>query len=228
MTTLFLSLSAVLANVFDLERVDRDLAIYDQTVFQMKSEFSQVPVDINNKNWVLQNLSHMVEVDQYMRNYTSTPYTQNYSVKEKAYFEAEFASRFESIDVDNTKELKKLLKVYRWFTISAFGMKADNEAWLLVQHADTNLKFQKSILKVLKELYPLSETNKSNYAYLYDRVKAIGEGQPQLYGTQGMCVGTGKWEPHEIEDSANVDKRRKEMEMVSMSVYKTGFKEICK
>jgi predicted GNAT family acetyltransferase len=26
-----------------------------------------------------------------------------------------------------------------------------------------------------------------------------------------MCVGTGKWEPHEIEDSANVDKRRKEM-----------------
>jgi hypothetical protein len=227
-TVLVLSLSAVCANAFDLNRVDKDLALYDQRVLEMKAEFSQRHADINDKSWVLQKLSHMVEVDQYMRNYTSTPYTQNYSEKEKTYFEAEFAPRFESIDVENTKELKKLLKVYRWFTISAFGLKADNEAWLLVQHADTNLKFQKSILKVLKQLYLLGETNKSNYAYLYDRVKAIGEGKLQLYGTQGKCVGPQKWEPHQIEDPENVDKRRKEMGMVSMSVYKTWFKDICK
>lgn len=221
------SLSAVCAIASDFEKVDQDLAVYDQRVLEMKIEFSHIPADINNKNWVLEKLSHMVEVDQYMRNYTSTPYTQNYSEKEKAYFETEFAWRFESVDVENTIELKKLLKVYRWFTISAFGLKGDNDAWLLVQHADKDLKFQKSILKILKQLYPLGETNKSNYAYLYDRVK-VGEGKLQLYGTQGMCVGPQKWEPREIEDPANVDTRRKEMGMVKMSVYKTWFKDICK
>ena len=107
----------------------------------------------------------MVEVEQYMRNYTSTPYTQNYSEKEKEYFKAQFLPRFEFIDIENTKELKKLLKIYKWFTISAFGLKADNEAWLLVQHADTNLNFQKSILKLLV---------KENNSYMELKESALG------------------------------------------------------
>ena len=76
-------------------------------------------------------------------------------------------------------------------------------------------------------MYPLGETNKSNYAYLYDRLK-VAEGKLQLYGTQGKCVCPQKWEPFEIEDFINVDKRRNEMGMVLISVYKTWFKDICK
>ena len=123
-----LNLSAVSADDSNFKKVDQDLEVYDQNVHEMKVEFSHIPADINDKSWVLQKLSHMVKVDQYMRKYVSTPYTQNYTEKEKAYFKDKFAPRFESIDVENTKELKKLLEVYKWFTISAFGLKADNEA----------------------------------------------------------------------------------------------------
>ncbi len=194
----------------------------------MEFEFSKQPQDISSKSWVRSSLSHMVNVDQFMRKFSSTPFDNNYSQEENDIFQKWYLKKFEDIDKKNTSKLKTLLSKYRWFKISEFGEQADKDAWLLVQHADLDLKFQKQILIILTELYPISETNKSNYAYLYDRVKSIGEGKPQRYGTQGRCVGPGKWEPHEIENPSEVDKRRFEMGMVSMKEYKSWFIIICK
>lgn len=210
------------------ERAEHDLTKYDEEIEKMRQDFSKVPSDIENKDWVKSKLSHMVKMDQYMRNYLNIPYNNGYSEEEQKYFQNRFMHRFTLLDKENTSELKKLLKKYEWFNISDFDEQADKDAWLLVQHADLDLAFQKEVLLILTKLYPQNETNKSNYAYLYDRVKAIGEKKPQRYGTQGMCVGPGKWEPHTIEDASNVDKRRKEMGLVSMQKYKSWFKDICK
>ena len=102
----------------------------------------------------------------------------------------------------------------------------------IVQHADNNPAFQKSVLKILGYLWRVKETNAANYAYLYDRVQAsfsdIGQQKPQRYGTQGKCIGPGKWRPIAIEDAENVDIRRAEVGLPSLESYIEGFKDICK
>jgi hypothetical protein len=210
------------------KKIDVYFAEYDRVVSLMEKEFSKNIVAIKSNDWVKLKLSHMVKVDQYMRKFPNLLPDNGTSKSEKKYFKSQYLIRFTAIDKGNTKELKKLLKVYNWFKISEFGEQVDKNAWLLVQHADQDLRFQKNILKTLTSLYKIGETDKSNYAYLYDRVKSIGEGLPQKYGTQGKCIGVETWQPYKILNPINVDKRRKEMGMVSMAVYKIWFKDICK
>jgi hypothetical protein len=209
-----------------VKRVVADLKQYEAHVAELNKDFAEIPANPRDREWVKKKLKHMFDVDQYMRKYWEIPYQHKYSDKEKKYFQEKFYGKGESLDSENTAELKKLLEIHHWFTISEFGLQADNNAWLLVQHADLDLDFQKKVLKILTDLYPKNETNRSNYAYLYDRV-AVADKRPQRYGTQGRCVGPGKWEPHEIEDQANVDARRKEMGLMSMSDYMAGFKDLC-
>jgi hypothetical protein len=222
------SCSSINPGTNDHSRVLKDLAVYDKTIQEMRDKFNKGPSNINDKAWVKLKIDHMVEMDQFMRKFTGTPHKNGYTEEEQKYFQEKFMPKFSLLDKENTAEMKKLLSVHDWFKISDFGERTDKRAWLLVQHADLDLSFQKEVLAVLTKLYQKGETNKSNYAYLYDRVKAIGEKTPQRYGTQGQCVGPGKWEPHEIEDSKNVDNRRKKMGMVSMKEYKSWFKNICK
>ncbi len=101
----------------------------------------------------------------------------------------------------------------------------------MVQHADKDIEFQKSVLKILENLFPLGETNPGNYAYLYDRVATVpldpSKRILQRYGTQGQCVGPGKWEPFPIEEPNKVDERRRAVGLITMEEYKKMFEEIC-
>ncbi|MNL37149.1 hypothetical protein D3C87_1592760 [compost metagenome] len=136
------------------------------------------------------------------------------------------------IDFENTEDLKPLLQIYSWFTISEFGRKTDINAWLLVQHADHDPDFQKSVLPTLEKLYPLKETRADNYAYLFDRVAASwndpSKRKLQRYGTQGMCVGPGTWAPLPVEDEVNLDKRRASVGLGPEADYIAIFKDKCK
>lgn len=213
-------------------RVLRDLKIYDDYIAERRGEFTKIPGDINNKEWVKKKLALMVESDQYTRSYLDTPFDFNYSVEEKKKFEFEFSTRFEALDKSNTANMKMLVEKYDWFTISEFGKKADGEAWLLVQHADLDHDFQKEVLKILGKLWKVGETNSRNYAYLFDRVAASFSDPtkrvPQRYGTQGMCVGPSKWEPIEMEEPSKVNERRKEVGLEPIEDYIERFKDICK
>ncbi|MBI4404454.1 MAG: hypothetical protein HY537_09850 [Deltaproteobacteria bacterium] len=231
LATLILVLSLCGARLLwcsDCPKVDRDIKTYDEKIHAITMEFTQKPANPVDKDWVKAKLSFMVAVDQYTRRYLQVPFQHAYTDKENMEFQKQFSNRMTSMDARNTADLKDLLKKYEWFTISVFGSQADNDAWLLVQHADQDRPFQKRILNVLEGLYKIGHTKPSNYAYLYDRV-ARGENppRPQRYGTQGRCVGPGKWEPHEIEDAANVDKRRAKVGLGTMEEYKAMFKDIC-
>jgi len=212
-------------------KVDADIAIYDQKIAQMKSNFSKMPSDPSSKRWVQKKLQFMFDIDQYMRSYSQIPFEHNYSADETTYFWSQFIGRFNAIDRDDTDDLKGLVKVYDWFRISVFGIKADNQAWLIVQHADLDVAFQKSVLAILEKMYPIGETRPANYAYLYDRVAAswqdLTKRTLQRYGTQGQCTGPGKWEPIPIEDADQVDVRRAKMGMSTMAEYQSEFKDLC-
>ncbi len=134
---------------------------------------------------------------------------------------------YENVDRANTARLKELIKTHGWFTISKFGREADRTAWLLVQHADHDVAFQKEILGILAGLYPKGETDPHNYAYLWDRV-AANTGARQRFGTQGKCTGRGKWEPFEVEDPAGLDARRKSVGLPAMRVYTRQVRRLCR
>ncbi len=122
----------------------------------------------------------------------------------------------ESIDKNNTLFLKKIIKKYGWPTISMVGQQASDAAWLLVQHADHDTKFQEYCLNLIKTI-PKKEINQSHIAYLEDRV-LVAKGLPQKYGTQFFGIGKDL-KPRQIEDKKNVDKRRAKMNLSKFAEY---------
>lgn len=214
-------------------RVDLALKAYDERVAELDAAFALRPADPKDKGWLKAKLAHMVEVDQYMRRYADTPRTGGYNKDETADFNKRFiGERWTALDRRNTEELKKLLKLRRWFTIGEFGKAADDAAWLLVQHADHDPAFQKSTLKILDGLWAKGETDPGHYAYLWDRVAASFHDPSKRrllrYGTQGGCAGPGKWEPLPVEKPALLDKRRASVGLGPESEYVKNFTSACR
>lgn len=136
---------------------------------------------------------------------------------------AEYRAEFEKIsarmakaDADNTAWLKGVVEEHGWPTYSLVGKEAAGAAWLLVQHADADPKFQRKCLDLMAKL-PEGEVSKSNVAYLTDRV-LLAEGKKQLYGTQ-FTTTDGKLAPRPIEGEANVDARRAAIGLPPLAEY---------
>jgi hypothetical protein len=125
--------------------------------------------------------------------------------------------RVEDIDRQNVAWMKEVVEDKGWPGRSLVGKSGAHDAWLLVQHADEDKPFQKKCLKLMAAMLPNGEVDKTDYAYLVDRV-LVGEGKKQLYGTQTKLV-KGDCIPDPVEDEANLDKRRKEMGMMPMAKY---------
>lgn len=125
--------------------------------------------------------------------------------------------RMMTIDCDDTEWLKIQLAEIGWFDIPTYGKEADDNAWLLVQHADRDRPFQRRMLDYLQAL-PAGRTASKNLAYLADRL-ASGEGKPQRYGTQGTCQPDGSWKSSESEDPAHLDERRASVGMAPIAEH---------
>jgi hypothetical protein len=123
-------------------------------------------------------------------------------------------------DQANTAWLKADLKAHGWPKVSEAGKDADRAAWLLVQHADRDVAFQREVLTQLERLLPAKDTAPASYAYLYDRV-AVAEKRPQRYATQGRCSAAKAWEPEPVEDLANIDKVRASVGLEPLAAYRT-------
>jgi hypothetical protein len=128
-----------------------------------------------------------------------------------------------SIDQKNTARMKEIINDIGWPTISKVGKLASYKAWLLVQHADHDPKFQAECLELLKNTEP-SDVDVRNIAYLEDRVR-VNTGRPILYGTQFYNDGNGNFGPREIEDIENLDKRREQMGLESFEEYENNMNE---
>ena len=228
------SISAIqqIAASLKMDKPVKVLKDYDAEVNRRIEEFQKMPSAPKEKSWVKLKLAHMFDIDQYMRNLFMKVSDEGFTEGEKSFFQQGYARRFYMMDWQNTQDLKGLIKIHGWFKISEWGKEADRHAWLLVQHADNKPDFQKEVLNLLSKLYKDKETDPANYAYLYDRVassfKDPSQRKPQRFGTQGSCVGPGKWEPLPIEDATNVDRRRAEVGLAPLQEDISGFKDICR
>lgn len=128
-----------------------------------------------------------------------------------------------SIDKQNTERLKDIIREIGWPTISLVGRETAMQAWLLAQHADHDPEFQAHCLELMRKC-PDGEVEKSNIAYLEDRIR-IKQGKSQLYGTQFQKNSDGKLEALPIEDPEGLEKRRLQMEMESFQANQKRIQE---
>lgn len=97
------------------------------------------------------------------------------------------------------------------------GKESSNNYWMLVQHSDFDVPFQKRMLELMKHKVDKKDASGQNYAYLIDRIN-INEGKKQIYGTQVLMGESGtKLKP--CIDTLNLDKRRRSVGLESILNY---------
>ena len=136
----------------------------------------------------------------------------------------EDVARIDSVDQIHTARMKTLVDAHGWPGTDLVGPEGANAAFLLVQHADHDLAFQKRCLTLLREAFANEQAPGRQVALLTDRVR-VAEGQPQLYGTQAQ-LQNGEIVFQPIEDSLQVNARRAEMGLMPIEEYEQRMREM--
>ncbi|GAB3461810.1 hypothetical protein GCM10027321_22750 [Massilia terrae] len=75
------------------------------------------------------------------------------------------ATKLRAIQHLNKARLQAILRARGWPRLSAVGDDAAQGAWLIVQHADDDLPWQREALAMMEALIPSKEVRKSDIAY---------------------------------------------------------------
>lgn len=129
----------------------------------------------------------------------------------------------EKIDQEHLPRLKAIVEKLGWPGFRTVGAEGADKMWLLVQHCDGEIEFQKTCLQLLKDSVAKGDAPKRHLAYLMDRV-LVNEGKPQIYGTQVQLV-EGKALPRSVEDPDHLDQRRQTLGLSPITEYLTRLKE---
>jgi hypothetical protein len=124
----------------------------------------------------------------------------------------------EKIDKDNLAWFKGVVEQYGWPGKSMVGPDGAQGAFLIAQHAVSDLEFMAKCLGLLKKAYQAGDAEGQWVALMTDRLLVSKDKKKQLYGTQLMSKD-GKLVPQPIEDETQVDKRRKEFGMPPLADY---------
>lgn len=133
------------------------------------------------------------------------------------------------VDRATTRYANQVLERFGWLNGADWGIRTEDDFFLLVQHADADVALQRSALGSLRARAIAGRASKQHLAYLEDRVR-VHEGRPQLYGTQGRCGSVGnlsRWTPDAIENPAGLEERRRSMGMSSFTTYRNEADEDC-
>ena len=170
--------------------------------------------DLGSQPKLARELLSMEERDQQAR---------NRATKEGAVIlkDSDIGKEITRVDAANTKRLKAIVDEFGWPGKSLVGERASRSAWLLAQHADADVEFQKEALELM-EAMPDDEVNQRDVAYLSDRV-LVAEGKKQRYGTQLECRDGELVGRTDIADEENVDARRRAADMEPLARYKQSF-----
>ena len=127
------------------------------------------------------------------------------------------AKEFQKIIRSNFPVIKNIADKYGFPGYDLVGKESSNNYWLLVQHSDLNVPFQKRMLKLMKLKVDKKNASGQNYAYLIDRIN-LNEGKQQIYGTQ-INMGEGGTKLKPCFDTLNLDKRRLSVGLKSIKEY---------
>lgn len=126
--------------------------------------------------------------------------------------------RFRRTDRVNANALRRIIGECGWPTIRAVGVRAAAAAWLIAQHADHDVGFQKRCLTLMRAAARERQADPQLVAYLTDRVLVNG-GRPQVYGTQFYRDEEGMMRPRPIRDKSGLPGRRRALGLKPLGEY---------
>lgn len=103
--------------------------------------------------------------------------------------------------------LKEIVQKHGFPTVDMVGEQSSTNFSVLIQHADSDVKFQRQCLKIQEKFVKKKQVSPKLFAFLTDRVN-INSGKQQIYGTQLTYDADGKAIPKSLKDPKNVNKRR--------------------
>jgi hypothetical protein len=132
-----------------------------------------------------------------------------------------YDATMDALDLRTAARLKLIVQQFGWPTHDMVGPAAAEAAWLIAQHADHDLTFQKECLTMLELAVQQGQAAPRNYAYLLDRI-AVASGAEQVYGTQF----DDDLVPAPIFDESHVDERRESVGLGSLAEYRAAMEKI--
>lgn len=124
--------------------------------------------------------------------------------------------RWRTIDGENLKQFKKIIGACGWPKTN----KDSHSAWLLAQHADSDIAFQRLAKGLLKASVKAGIAAPRDLAYLADRI-AANEGRPQEYGTQFSQTDRCHLVLDPVDDRQLVNRRRLAIGLQSIEEYES-------
>ncbi|MFZ5496137.1 MAG: DUF6624 domain-containing protein [Verrucomicrobiota bacterium] len=118
-----------------------------------------------------------------------------------------------NVDGRHLKRMKEIIEKYGWPGRSLVGESGAANAWLLIQHCDSDPQFQELCVALLEKAVAAGEAKAVHHAYLLDRVR-MHQRKPQVYGTQFEDDA-----PYPIEDIEHVDERRRAVGLGPLQEY---------
>lgn len=117
------------------------------------------------------------------------------------------------------ERLKEIIKEYGWPGKRMVGEDASRSAWIIVQHADYDVNFQKECKSLIAAAVENNDGSMRDLAYLTDRI-LVSERKKQVYGTQCFWNdSTERVESQPIEDSQKIDQKRIKIGLGSIFEY---------
>ena len=127
------------------------------------------------------------------------------------------AAKFQRVIRTNFPLIESILDKYGYPGYDLVDKTGSNNYFLLVQHSDFNVNFQKRALKLMKKQVDKKNAPGSTYAFLVDRVQ-LNSGKKQIYGTQ-VQMGRNGTKLRPCIDTINLDKRRKSVGLKPIKEY---------
>ena len=174
------------------------------------SESANIPTQLNDQ--LINELETMADADQAVQN-------RYIEINAGTLSFPEFEQAQDSVFRKNQIRLKEILEEYGYPGYDLVGHEGENNFWLMVQHCDFDINFQKSVLARMEVMVQNGQADASNFGYLTDRV-AVNSDQKQVYGSQlDYDVSIGRAIPLPITDSINVNVRRKSIGLPPLHEY---------
>ena len=130
-------------------------------------------------------------------------------------------------DRERADRLAEIVDEHGWPTFDMVGVEGSTAAWVIAQHADFDVDYQREMLELMTAAVEDDGADPSELAYLVDRV-AVNSGEPQTYGTQVRCVPEGGVAPATpLVDEAGVDALRAEVGLDPLADYFAEFGAGC-
>ena len=131
-----------------------------------------------------------------------------------------------SQDYSRAARLEEIIAENGWPTEAMVGSDGASAAWLVAQHADFDVEFQREVVALMGVAVTAGQADPTELAYLEDRV-AVNSGEPQLYGTQIRCRA-GKPDPATpLDDPDHVEERRAAVGLGTLDEYYAELALMC-